>query len=263
MTSMIDWLRDDSLSGIDVDAEARMAAHAQVLARKPILRAVFAEFHHLFRALDERYLTGLGKRIELGAGIAPMRDSYPDVLATDVVADPHLDMILDAQQINLPDESVRVFYAQNCFHHLGQPSQFFRELERTLVPGGGAILLEPYYGPVAGFLFRRLFRTEGFDKAYPSWQTPVEGPMNGANQALSYIVFIRDRASFERDFPDLEIVHHRLCNNYLRYLASGGLNFRQLVPNWSNRPLQGVEFVLSPLNRLLSIHHVVVLRKRS
>jgi SAM-dependent methyltransferase len=156
---------------------------------------------------------------------------------------------------------VRVVFGQNCFHHFPHPDRFFGELERVLQPGGGVILLEPYFGPFASLLFKRLFTSEGYDKKFPSWETPVAGPMNGANQALSYIVFNRDRREFERRFPSLKIVHEEPCRNYLKYLLSGGLNFRQLVPYWASPLIRALQWALSPLDRWLALHHVVVLRK--
>ena len=262
MKSVFDRLLDPSVKNLDVDGAERLAVHQSILAKKRMLREVFTEFHYVFRRLDEEYLTGDGPRIELGAGIAPIRDSYPDVLATDVVHGSHLDRVLDAEEIDLPDGSVRVFYGQNCFHHFPDPDRFFCELERVLQAGGGAILIEPYYGPFATFLFKRLFRTEGFDKSFPSWEAPCQGPMNGANQALSYIVFVRDKLEFNRRFPNLTIVHQEPCGNYLKYLLSGGLNFRQLSPDWTIPIISVLQRILSPLNYWLSLHHAIVLRKR-
>lgn len=262
MKTLMNFLRDPSVQNLDVDGTDRLVAHARILARKRMLQGVFTEFHHQFQRLDLAYLSGDGLRVELGAGVAPMRDSYPDVLATDVVPGVGLDRVLDAEHMDVEPGSVRTILGQNCFHHFPHPERFFEELLRVLKPGGGAILLEPYYGPFAGFLFKHMFRTEGFDKAYPSWDTSTAGPMNGANQALSYIVFVRDRREFESRFPDLEMVRHELCGNYLKYLLSGGLNFRQLCPDWATPLVSGFQWLLSPLNRWLALHHVVVLRKR-
>ena len=86
--------------------------------------------------------------------------------------------------------------------------------------------------------------------------------MTGANQALSYIVFNRDKARFQKLFPQLEIIYHAPLTNQIRYLLSGGLNFRQLVPDVLNGPLKGLEMLLAPLARMLALHHVLVLRKR-
>ena len=263
MKSLFDLLRDPSLENVDVDGQDRLAVHSRMLARKSMLREVFSEFHHLFHKLENQFFTAKGIKAELGAGIAPMRDSYPDVLATDVVYGPHLDLILNAEDMDLASESVRVFFGQNCFHHFPHPDRFFKELERVLEPGGGVILLDPYYGPFAAFLYKRLFRTEGFDKDYPSWETPLIGPMNGANQALSYIVFVRDRAEFERKHPTLKIVYQKPMGNYLKYLLSGGLNFRQLFPDVMSPLVDLVQWCLSPLNRWFSLHHTIVIRKES
>lgn len=263
MRRLFDLLSDPILKDMDVDGVSRLDLHRKMLAKKRMLRDVFTEFHHMFRKLDQQFFSDKGAEVELGAGISPMRDSYPDVLATDIVAAPHLDRIINAEAMDLADNSVRAIYGQNCFHHFPHPDKFLSELERVLVPGGGAILLEPYYGPFASFLFKRLFRTEGFDKTYPSWDTPVSGPMNGANQALSYIVFVRDRAELEHKHPLLEIVHEQRVGNYLKYIISGGLNFRQLLPDAMTGAVNATEKLLWPFNRWLALHHVVVIRKIS
>ncbi|CAH1077452.1 class I SAM-dependent methyltransferase [Candidatus Nitrotoga sp. 1052] len=261
MRRLLDFLCDPLLVGMDVDGENRLALHRKMLEKKRMLREVFTEFHHLFRKLDRQFLSGDGIKVELGSGVSPMRDSYPEVLATDIVYAPHLDRVINAEAMDLADSSVRVMYGQNCFHHFPHPDEFLRELDRVLIPGGGAILLEPYYGPLATFLFKRLFRTEGFDKTYQSWETPVSGPMNGANQALSYIVFIRDRNEYERKHPSLRIVHNELAGNYLKYLLSGGLNFRQLLPDSFTGFVGLLEKLISPLNRWIALHHIIVIRK--
>ncbi len=263
MKFIFDYLRDPAVSGIDIDGENRLGVHQKILAAKPMLRSVFVEFHRLFDQLDRLHLSGEGLRVELGAGIAPMRDTYPDVLATDVVPGLHLDRILNAEDMDLVDGSVRVFFGQNCFHHFPHPDRFFSELDRVLVPGGGAILLEPYYGPFAEFLYKRLFTTEGFDKSYPLWDVPVAGPMNGANQALSYVVFVRDRSRLEQSHPYLEIVHEARVGNYLKYLLSGGLNFRPLWPTVLSPVISVFQWLLSPFDRWLCLHHIVVIRKKA
>lgn len=261
MRRLLDFLRDPLLDGMDVDGENRLELHRKMLEKKRMLREVFTDFHHVFRALDHQFFSGKGIEVELGSGVSPMRDSYPEVLATDIVEAPYLDRVINAESMELADKSVRVIYGQNCFHHFPHPDKFFHELERVLVPGGGAILLEPYYGPLATFLFKRLFRSEGFDKSYPFWETPAVGPMKGANQALSYLVFIRDRAQFEQKHPSLKIVHRQLAGNYLKYLLSGGLNFRRLMPDSFTGFIGLLEKLISPFNRWIALHHIIVIRK--
>ena len=78
MRFLIDLLRDPSLDNINVDGQDRLTFHSKMLQRKRLLREVFSEFHHLFRMLDQRFLNATGLEVELGAGISPMRDSYPE-----------------------------------------------------------------------------------------------------------------------------------------------------------------------------------------
>jgi len=252
------------IAGLDVDDPSRLAVHAAVLRRKPMLAHVFRECHELMLRLDRATFGHTpGLRVELGAGVAPVSGTLPDVLATDVVPGPGLDRVLDAQDMDLPDGSVRALYGQNCFHHFPDPQRFLTEAERVVAPGGGVLLIEPYYGPVASVLFKRLFASEEFDTTMPGWRTDATGPMQGANQALSYIVFVRDRERFERELPGLELVQTFPLGNYVRYLLSGGLNFRQLVPSFSEPALRALELALRPAVRVLALHHMVVLRRRA
>jgi hypothetical protein len=49
--------------------------------------------------------------------------------------------------------------------------------------------------------------------------------------------------------------------NYLRYLLSGGLNFRQLVPDRLLPVIKLLEGALRPARNILALHHVIVIRK--
>ena len=254
-------MREPLLSGVDIESTGRLVAHRCILENKPLVREVFLEIHLLMWELSRTFLSGEGLEVEIGSGACPLKLSYPSVISTDLVPSPMLDRVLDAQQMNLPDESVRTVFGQHTFHHLPEPEKFLLELRRVLMTGGGAVLVEPYWGPMAALLFSRLFREEGYDKNAMTWNTAVSGAMSGANQALSYIVFERDKVSYAARFPDLPIVYQAPLGNYLRYLLSGGLNFRQLVPSGSSSVLQTVEKLLSPFNKWLSLHHVLVLKK--
>jgi SAM-dependent methyltransferase len=255
------WLREPLLDGIDIDGEQRIAVHRRILERKPMLKAVFDEIYRLLLDLDARHFRGEGRRVEIGAGVSAFKQMCPDLLTTDVVPAPHLDMVLDAHAMALPDASVRALFGIHCFHHFHDPEAFFRELLRVCVPGGGCVLVEPYHGPLAARFYERVFETETFDRTQREW-TSDASVMDNANQALSWIVFERDRERFERTFPGLEIVEQRRLHNHVRYLLSGGLNFRQLAPTFTTPLWRGLEWMMAPLGHLTALHHVIVLRKR-
>jgi SAM-dependent methyltransferase len=254
-------LREPLLDDIDIEDANRIEVHRRILATKPMLRGVFVEIYELFLALDREYFRGEGLRVEIGAGVSEFKTICPELVTTDIVPAEHLDLVLDAHAMEFEDGSVRAIFGMNCFHHLHDPSAFFRELERVLVAGGGCILLEPYFGPVAARFYKNLFDTETFDASQVAWESDA-GVMENANQALSYIVFERDRERFVRDFPGLELVEQDWIGNYPRYLLSGGLNFRQLLPSWTIGLLKGVELLLRPFGRVAALHHYIVIRRR-
>jgi SAM-dependent methyltransferase len=255
-------LNDTALTAPERD-DPRMREHAQALARKPALRQVFTDIHHSLRALDGKWFGDVqGLRVELGSGVCPMREVYPDTLATDVIPGAHLDAVVDAQNMAFEPESVRCLYMQNAFHHIPDPEQFFRSAIRVLAPGGGMIILDPHSGPVASFVYPRLFNTEGYDKTQKVWKTPMDDAMTGANQALSYVVFQRDRDQFHKKFPDLKIECRGTSSTYIRYVATGGLNFPQLLPTPVFPALKLVETVLTPVSGVFGLHQWYVVRKR-
>src|ERR1700693_213191 len=104
----IDWLREPLILDIDLNGVERLAAHPAILSRKWMIREVFFENHRLMRMLEDRWLSGEGSRIDIGAGGSTMRDSFPDVMTTDIFSARHLDKVLDAEAMDLPDRSVRV-----------------------------------------------------------------------------------------------------------------------------------------------------------
>lgn len=256
-------LADPRLEGVSADDPLIIERHREILLEKRAMQQVFQEFYDLCMTLDARHFQGEGARVELGAGSSFFKQAYPEITSTDIKPAAHLDQVVNAQAMPFEDGSVRAFFGLNCFHHFPDPREFFGELLRTLVPGGGCVLIEPYHGLVGRHFYQHVFDIEHFNRRQERWDATDAANFVGANQAASYLVFFRDRTNFEREFPGLELVYTRPIDNYLRYLLSGGLNFRQLVPNFSLPLVRFGEKVLIPLRRVFALHHVVVLRKRA
>jgi len=255
-------LYEPRLRGVDVNSDQLLEIHRQILMEKSMMRHVFQEFYEACMKADKTYFSPTGNRIELGAGVSFFKEVFPEIISTDIKSSPWLDKILDAQKMDLPSDSTRAFYAINCFHHLPDVDLFFEELLRVLKPGGGCVLIEPYHGTIASRFYKRIFDTETFDKEQVEWKYQVGGVMEGANQALSYIVFKRDVLLFLKKYPQLELVEQKVFSNYLRYLLSGGLNFRQILPSFLEPVIRLVEWLLVSLKPLAGLHHVVVIRKK-
>jgi SAM-dependent methyltransferase len=257
-------LSEPALKGIDPDSPEFTLAHRRILEQKSLTRAVFLEFYRRCRDADERYFSGCAStiRLELGSGGGMMKQVVRDVHTSDVKFLPFVDLIARGEELPFAAGSLRAIYAINVLHHLAEPRAFFRELVRTLAQGGGAILIEPYYGPVARFVFRRIFTSEAYEPEAREWsERRRDQPASGANQALSYVILRRDRARWEAEFPDLELVLDE-PHTQISYVVSGGVNFRQLVPSAMGGAVARLESAVAPLDRWLALQHTVVIRRR-
>ncbi len=263
MSRLRDWLAEPSIRGVDPDSPQYTIAHREILRRKRVLRTLYVRFYQQCYAADHQYFgTCPGLRLEIGSGAGLIKEVFPDVLTSDLKPLPFIDLVARSEDLPLRDESLRAIYAINVFHHLPRPRQFFAEALRVLHPGGGVVLIEPHYGLTARILFKYLHPRENYDLNPPTWERMGSvGPMANANQALSYVVFVRDRTTLSREFPQLELLQDE-PHTHLLYVLSGGLNFKQLVPNALTGAVVSLERWLSPLNSLLAIQHTVVLRKR-
>lgn len=264
MSALRNLLYEPRVKDVAVDDPALLALHSAVLQEKVLLRSAFETFYRDMMSLCEQHFPVQGIQIELGSGAGFFQNLCPGLVTSDIRQGPGIDMELDALRMQLADSSVRCLYAINVFHHLPEPDLFLAELGRVLVPGGGCILIEPHVGFASALLHRHMHKDEHFDPAAKGWVTAaIAGPLSGANQALAHIVFERDRQQFEQQYgATLEIVEQRYELNALRYLCSGGLNFRQLLPGFMVTPLAGLERTLAPLARHWSLHQATVLRRR-
>jgi len=258
-----DWFYEKSVRNVDVDDNELLDIHSVILRKKPLLRSAFETFYLDMISYCDQLLKSPGTEIELGSGAGFFKSVRPGLISSDIRKGPNFDMILDAQNMALQDNSVRCIYSINVFHHLPDPESFFTELCRVLQPGGGCILIEPHAGFSSALLHRYSHSDEKFFPKAKSWQTTdIAGPLSGANQAMAYIVFERDIERFNSLFGEqLEIVYKGYVLNGLRYLFSGGLNFRQLLPTVFEPFLRILEALGKPLARYWSLHQVIVIRK--
>ncbi len=255
----MNFIKEPLTIGMEPFSIDRIAIHQKILNKKSMIKNVFKEFHITMLDFASQNLSLAGDEVELGAGVFPIKNTKHKVLATDILPAPHLDRTLDAQNLDLKSESISVIYGQNCFHHFPQPELFFHEASRVLKNGGGIVLIEPHFGFLSNLIYKKLFSVEGYDRNSPHW-LHLENDL--PNQALGYLCFVRDRTKFEAKFPKLEIVQVKPAQNWIRYLLSGGLNFRQIVPDFAVPIVKFMETILKPFAPLLALHCYFVIRKK-
>jgi SAM-dependent methyltransferase len=262
---IIDFFRDTRKQDVIKDQKQRVRIDLEISSTKPEFTHVVRDMQSLMVAKMEANLRPLQlqenrKFIELGAGVIPMSNIDARIKSTDVVPSDHLDGVLDATKLDVADNCITGFFLQNTFHHIPDPKAFFEETSRVLVPGGRIVILDPYYNNISRWLYMRLFKTEDFDMN-GSWISDSTHAMIGANQALSYIVFRRDREVFATTFPELAIVGCSPVVFGLRYILTGGVNFKKIAPSWIFSVVRRFEKYPRSL-RFFAIHWIVVVEKR-
>jgi len=106
-----------------------------------------------------------------------------------------------------------------------------------------------------------MHKNEFYDRNGPAIKN-TNLPMSDANQALSHIVFFREKFFFEQKYNNLEIVQIKKINSYLRYIISGGINFKQLLPDFMIPIIRLIEIILTPISYFFCMHYLIVIRKK-
>ena len=121
-------------------------------------------------------------------------------------------------------------------------------------------MIEPWVTPWSRIVYKH-FHHEPFDPEAVHWSFPSSGPLSGANGAIPWIVFGRDRAKFESHFPELAIGQVRQFMPF-RYLVSGGVGMRSLIPGFLHGTWAGFEDLLKSQWPSLGMFAFVALSRR-
>lgn len=258
-----DHLIESEVKNVDVDSPDLLKIHRSVLLKKPLLHSAFTTFYENMGAACDKYFSCAGVEVELGSGSGFFKHTRSGLISSDIRHAEYIDMVLDAQKLNLENNSVRAIYGINVLHHLQDPDQFFEEAYRVLAPGGGFIFIEPHNGFSSSLIHTMLHKNEHFDPNMEGWKNySIKGPLSGANQALPYIIFTRDLKLFEQKYSGrLVVTHQAYIDNWLRYFFSGGVNFKQLLPSFLMTPFIYLEKIMSPFSSFFSIHKMIVVKK--
>lgn len=250
------WLAHPLTRGLAVDDPQTTAMRLQIVREKRFLNLIYQQW---YKDLVKSIPPGNGKVIEIGSGAGFFKDFYPDAVTTEVFEAPGVELVMDATAMPFPDQSVRAIVMTDVLHHIPNVDYFFAEASRVLVPGGVIAMVEPWVTTWSRLIYKNLHH-EPFLPEAPTWKFPSTGPLSGANGALPWIVFERDRSRFENEFPDLHPVSISPMMP-LRYLVSGGISMRNLMPGWSYPLVSGIEWLLSPLINHTAMFATVVVQK--
>jgi SAM-dependent methyltransferase len=225
------------------------------MRKKRFLRRIYSEW---YAGLVQELPLEAGPVLELGSGAGFLAEWVPGLIASDLLPLPDIHAVLDGHDLPFVGGSLRAILLVNVLHHLPRPHRFLAEAARCLRPGGRLAMLEPWVTAWSRFVYRRLHH-EPFHPESPGWEFDSSGPLSGANGALPWMIFGRDRTVFEREHPLLEIQSVRPTMP-VRYLLSGGFIVPSLVPAWTFPAWAWIE---KPLSGWLAMFAQITVAKRS
>ena len=257
----LDWLQLKGKPALDrLDSPEATEFHRSVIASKPFLKRLYDSNYR--DVLSLRSSSPEGPSIEIGSGFGLIKEHDANLVTSDICFMPGLDVVFDATHLPFAPNSINSFVLTNSLHHLSDVESFLGEAARCLMPGGRICILDSANTPWSRFVLKN-FHHEPFDET-AGWKIESGGRLTHANQALSWIVFSRDRARFEKLFPSLKI---RSSHSYqsFRYVASGGFSIRQLVPDFFYLPLALLEKILclGPLSRIFGFYQLIEIERKA
>jgi SAM-dependent methyltransferase len=230
------------LRDLDLDDPITTRLRRDVIASNPFLSQIYAEWYALLKA---SLPAGHGRVLELGSGPGFLSAHIPELITSETFFVENIHIILDGQSLPFHTGVLKAIVITNVFHHIPCPVKFLNEAARVIRPGGVISMIEPWNTTWSRFVYSHLHH-EAFDDQTLGWEIRSTGPLSGANGALPWIIFQRDRQKFEHDFPAWR-VEKITPFMPLAYLISGGVSMRPLMPGWSYPIIHTFERGLRPI----------------
>jgi SAM-dependent methyltransferase len=216
------------MKGLNLDAPETTYLRRQIIQEKSFLRRVYEEW---YRSLINSIPEGNGTVLEIGSGAGFFKNFLPNAITSECFYLHDLDCVIDGSFLPFADGSLKAIVMTDVFHHLPKPRLFLTEAARCLCPGGVVAMVEPWKTSWSRFIYFQ-FHHEPFRPDAREWEFESEGPLSGANEALPWIVFSRDRKQFESEFTQLHIRSIEPMMPLL-YILSGGISLISLQPGWA------------------------------
>ena len=228
------WLAHPLTRGMDIDDPHTTALRLQIIRSKPFLRKLYEEW---YRDIATHFPSD-ALVLELGSGAGFLKEFIPQLITSELFSTPGVERVIDAQAIAMAEASLDGIVMTDVLHHIPDCSSFFHEAARVIRPGG-VVMIEPWNTTWSRWVYQHLHH-EPFEPDAREWRIPISGPLSGANGALPWIIFQRDRALFEAKYPQWHIVRILPIMPFA-YLLSGGVSLRSFLPGWMYQPVRLLE----------------------
>jgi SAM-dependent methyltransferase len=244
----------------DLNNPARVHELKKIIEAKPSLSHIYGNYYQFFKQILAR-CPKQGVALELGSGAGFIKKIIPEITTSDYLAYEGIDKVIDATQLPYEKNSVKFMGMINVLHHIAQAETFFKEAERVLLPGGRLAIIDQHHGWLSRWILKYAHH-EPYDSKTQNWSFDTTGPVSGANGALAWIIFQRDRKIFESQFPQLQILSYQ-PHSPLIYWLSGGLKPWGLLPNWAIGPVTLLDKILIKISNQFGSFVNIEITKRA
>ena len=246
------------LHGLDIDAPETTIVRSRIIKEKSFLRKIYDLW---YSAISESLPENIsGPVLELGSGGGFLKDYIPDLITSEILQIPSIDIVLDGQHLPIHKASLRGIVMFDVFHHIPQVESFLSEASKCIKPGGVIVMHEPWVTWWSRIVYKHLHH-EPFDPDSKYWIFPEGGPLSQANSALPWIVFHRDQELFERKYPLLQIKGIKLHTPFC-YLLSGGVSLRSFLPGSLFRLFRLIEDIMNPFMNSWAMFATITIVKK-
>jgi len=240
--------------------DQRQVIHRAQWEKKKAVRLLYRDFHRqLLESCPE------GRVLDIGGGTAHIKEFRPDIVSTDILLFPGIDVVADAHRLPFRNEFFAGVVMLDVLHHLERPIEFLKEASRVLRPGGCLAMIEPAMTTLARRFYDR-FHEEPVDMNADPFAAvainPDRDPFD-ANQAIPSLLFATApaRRRVELTIPSLR-VRSVEWQSLFAYPMSGGFQSWSLIPAALVGPTLAFERRMpGPVRELLAFRMMVVLER--
>jgi len=250
--------KEPRLIGVPVGSIKYFRLQRQLIQERPLLKYCYDIWYRGMAAANNGAAFKPGETLELGSGGSLLSDHVPHLITSDVVEGVAA-RVIDGRALPFQDESMQAIFMTHTFHHIPDVARFLKEADRVLKPGGFVAMVEVAHTPLARVFFDK-FHPEPYDDRPSDWDFTQNDSMMDSNQALSWMVFVRDHRKYQEQFPRLRLERTKWLP-WVTYFLAGGVTMRNLIPSFLVPLLIGLEFLARPLCPLAALHWLLILRK--
>jgi len=243
-------------AGLQVNDPSTTNLRRMIIEEKPFLKQIYQDWYGEILA---HIPAQQGAVLELGSGAGFFEELVPGLITSEVFQCNDIKIVADAMTLPFESSSLKAIVMTDVLHHIPDSHKFFQEASRCLKPDGTIVMVEAWLSRWSSLIYKNLHH-EPFDQHSATWTFPDQGPLSSANGALPWIIFQRDRAAFERDLPELRIEVVRPMMPF-RYLVSGGVSMRSLMPAFLTPVWKAIEAGLTPWMDSLAMFAFIAIRK--